>query len=159
MALDGKEVPEFDEEGVVRTYVHGHGLRWTQQRQLIVRSVFDTHDHFTAEDLLARCHEVDRSVSRATVYRTLSVLEAGGFVDSFNAGDGGRKYEHVLGHEHHDHMLCTKCGAIIEFHDPELERRQEMAAQSKGFTVTSHTMKLFGICRECAAKGVSVEDG
>lgn len=134
---------------VVERHFRSHGCRWTSQRQLIVATAFATHDHFTAEELLERCRRRDPNVSRATVYRTLSVLEKAGFVEGLDTGDGSRRFEHVLGHEHHDHMVCTACGAILEFRDEQLEERQLAAARRKGFLVESHSLRLYGRCRAC----------
>ncbi|MCA8943142.1 MAG: transcriptional repressor [Planctomycetes bacterium] len=138
-----------DELKTVEEYMRKNGLRWTSQRRQIAREAFATHDHFSADDLLDVCKQKDVRVSRATVYRTLGMLEEAGFVEGLDTGDGGKKYEHVLGHEHHDHMVCTKCGRIIEFFDQELERRQERAASRHGFLIESHSLKLFGKCRDC----------
>ncbi len=127
------------------------GCRWTPQRERIVRAAFVAHDHFTAEQLLERCRKVDARVSRATVYRTLAVLEQEGFVEGLDTGDGGRRFEHVLGHGHHDHMVCTGCGAIAEFHDEVLEQRQEAAARRLGFSIERHSLRLYGKCKKCRA--------
>ncbi|MGE3171203.1 MAG: Fur family transcriptional regulator [Planctomycetota bacterium] len=134
---------------VVARHFRQQGQRWTSQRQLIVRTAFATHDHFTAEELLARSRRADPNVSRATVYRTLAVLEGAGFVEGLDTGDGGRRFEHVLGHEHHDHMVCTGCGTILEFRDEVLEQRQQAAARRHGFTIESHSLRLYGKCRRC----------
>ncbi len=142
---------QADELRVVEQHMRSQGLRWTPQRRLIAEMAFDTHAHFTADELLAACQQRDSGVSRATVYRTLSMLEEAGFVEGLDTGDGGRKFEHVLGHPHHDHMVCTRCGCIIEFRDDELERRQELAAERHGFRIDSHSLKLFGHCRECVS--------
>jgi Fur family ferric uptake transcriptional regulator len=131
------------------------GHRWTAQRQLIVRTAFATHDHFTADELLERSRRTDPNVSRATVYRTLTVLEGAGFVEGLDTGDGGRRFEHVLGHEHHDHMVCLGCDRIFEFHDEELERRQELAARRIGFRIERHSLRLYGRCRDCQRKARS----
>jgi len=141
-----------DELAVIERYMREHGLRWTSQRRLIAEVALSEHTHFTAEELLDLCREEDRGVSRATVYRTLTMLEEAGFVEGLDTGDGGRKFEHVLGHAHHDHMVCTTCGSILEFHDDELEQRQELAAQRHGFRITSHSLKLFGLCQGCQQK-------
>jgi len=138
-----------DELQVIERYMRDKGLRWTSQRELIAQVAFDSHAHFTADELLDLCRAKDASVSRATVYRMLSMLESAGFVEGLDTGDGGRKFEHVLGHSHHDHMVCTVCGAIIEFRDDALERRQEVAASQHGFAITRHSLKLFGKCRAC----------
>ncbi len=138
-----------EELKVVEDYMREKGLRWTSQRRLIADAAFSTHDHFSADDLLDMCRKLDDRVSRATVYRTLGMLEDAGFVEGLDTGDGGRKFEHVLGHEHHDHMVCTNCGTIIEFVDEELEARQEAAAKKFGFQIKTHSLKLFGACKDC----------
>lgn len=138
------------EQDVVEERLRRNGFRWTNQRRLIVRTALSAHDHFTAEDLLERCRRADPRVSRATVYRTLQVLADAGFVEGLDTGDGGRQYEHVIGHGHHDHMLCTSCRRIFEFHDEELERRQEAAARRIGFRIERHSLRIHGTCRDCA---------
>ena len=140
------------ELATVARHFRQQGCRWTAQREGIVRAAFAKHDHFTADELLARCRADDPRVSRATVYRTLAVLESAGFVEGLDAGDGRRRFEHVLGHAHHDHMVCTRCGAIVEFHDPEIESRQEAAAKRHGFTIERHSLRLYGRCRPCAKR-------
>jgi Fur family ferric uptake transcriptional regulator len=137
------------EAGIVEQALRDSGFRWTNQRALIVREALATHDHFTAEELLDLCRKKDPKVSRATVYRTLTVLEDKGFVEGLETGDGGRRFEHVLGHEHHDHMVCTECEKILEFRDDELERRQELAAKRVGFRIQRHSLRLYGTCKQC----------
>jgi Fur family ferric uptake transcriptional regulator len=85
-------------------------------------------------------------VSRATVYRTLSMLEEAGFVASLDTGENGRRFEHVLGHDQHDHMVCEECGRIVEFVEPELERMREAVARKHGFRIVSQTLKLLVAC-------------
>jgi Fur family transcriptional regulator, ferric uptake regulator len=141
------------EHGIVEAHLRRSGFRWTTQRSLIVRTALGSHEHFTAEELLALCRRVDPKVSRATVYRTLAVLETSGFVEGLDTGDGGRRFEHVLGHEHHDHMVCRVCAAIFEFRDDELERRQEAAARKLGFRIERHSLRIHGLCRDCQRAG------
>jgi Fur family transcriptional regulator, ferric uptake regulator len=137
------------EHGIVEADLRQRGFRWTNQRSLIVRTALASHEHYTAEELLARCRVTDPKVSRATVYRTLAVLEEAGFVEGLDTGDGGRKFEHVLNHEHHDHMVCGGCGAIFEFRDDELERRQDAAAKRIGFRIERHSLRIYGTCKSC----------
>lgn len=145
--------PSQREVDVIERHMRARGLRWTTQRKLIARVACATHAHFSADELLAWCQREDRAVSRATVYRTLAMLESAGFVEGLELGDGGKRYEHVLGHAHHDHLLCTACGAILEFVDPQLERRQEAVARRLGFEIQSHSLRLYGVCAEHAATG------
>ena len=137
------------EARIVEGALRDRGFRWTNQRALIVREALATHDHFTAEELLDLCRKTDPRVSRATVYRTLAVLEDAGFVEGLETGDGGRRFEHVLGHEHHDHMVCIACEKILEFRDDELEHRQELAAKRVGFKIKRHSLRLYGTCKQC----------
>ena len=143
-----------EELAIIESAMRERGYRWTAQRRLVTRVALGCHEHIHAEELLELCRRQDRAISRATIYRTLQMLEDAGFVAGLDTGDGGRRFEHTLGHEHHDHMVCTACGKILEFRDDELERLQELAARRRGFSITSHTLKLFGVCAECASRGV-----
>jgi len=128
-------------------------LKMTPQRRRIFKRAFDTHDHFSAETLYEWLRDEDGpAVSRATVYRTLGLLVEGGFLESLDTGQGELLYEHVLGHRHHDHIVCLECGRIEEFYDEEIERLQEAAAQRKGFTILRHNLRLFGKCAACTRK-------
>ncbi|MBL9076136.1 MAG: transcriptional repressor [Planctomycetes bacterium] len=137
------------EQSIVENHLRQRGFRWTNQRALIVRMALGTHDHFTADELLDLCRRTDPRVSRATVYRTLAVLEQAGFVDGLDTGDGGRRFEHVLGHAQHDHMVCRVCDRIFEFRDDELERRLAAAARRIGFRNERRSLRVHGTCRSC----------
>jgi Fur family transcriptional regulator, ferric uptake regulator len=138
-------------------YLRSRSLKLTQQREKIFEHAFATHEHFTAEMLHrwmteGEAGEIDKNVSRATVYRTLSLLEEGGFIGSLDSGRGELMYEHLLGHEHHDHLICRSCGKIEEFRNDEIERLQEEVAAHHGFTILHHTLKLEGHCKKCSRK-------
>lgn len=125
-------------------------LKLTNQRRRIFDRAFDTHDHFSAEELCRwLVEEPGPRVSRATVYRTLALLVEGNFMRSLDAGRGELVYEHVLGHPHHDHMVCLGCGRIEEFHDPKIEELQLAACARKGFDLVDHDLRLLGFCRAC----------
>lgn len=128
-------------------------LKLTPQRARIFDRAFSTHEHFTAEELYAwLATQPGPRVSRATVYRTLVLLLEGEFMKSMDVGRGELVYEHVLGHGHHDHMVCLDCGRIEEFHDQRIETLQEEAAAKKGFELVKHDHRLIGYCRACATK-------
>jgi Fur family ferric uptake transcriptional regulator len=133
----------------VEKHFREQGCRWTAQRRTIVQTAFATHLHFTVDELLEMVRRKENRVSRATVYRTISLLEQGGFVEGLQVDDGPRRFEHVLGHEHHDHMVCLSCGKIIEFRDQQIEHRQDVAAARHGFVIERHSLRLYGRCSEC----------
>jgi Fur family ferric uptake transcriptional regulator len=130
----------------------------------VLRVIYGTHKHVSADDLFELLHGDARarhlSISRATVYRTLSLLAEGGFVQALDLGlDRGTLYEHTLGHQHHDHMLCLQCGKIVEFHDDRLEQVQQAAIEKHGFVATSHRLNVYGTCAQCAKKRRHAEAG
>ncbi len=127
-----------------------NGLKYTKQRELILKALYQNSGHFSPEVLyqLVQEEDPDMNIGIATVYRTLGLLEDEGLVSSLSFGSQGKKYE--LGtKEHHDHIICERCGKIVEFCDEEIEHKQETIAQSLGFSMTDHSMKIYGICPEC----------
>jgi Fur family ferric uptake transcriptional regulator len=130
-------------------YLRKQNLRLTPQRRAIFERAFDTHQHFTAEELYNWLQAETGKASRATVYRTLALLVEGEFLESLDVGAGELRYEHVVGHRHHDHMVCVECGRIEEFVDERIEALQEEACRAKGFQMHSHNLRIFGLCRTC----------
>lgn len=136
-------------EGFLKT----RELKLTPQRRRIFERAFATHEHFSAERLYGWMRaEGGAAVSRATVYRTLSLLVEGGFLETLDTGQGELLYEHVLGHRHHDHLVCIDCGRIEEFSDDRIEALQGEAAARKGFVLHYHNLRLFGTCAGCTRK-------
>jgi len=134
-------------------FLKTRALKLTHQRRRIFERAFATHEHFSAEKLYGWMRAEDGpAVSRATVYRTLSLLVEGEFLESLDAGQGELLYEHVLGHRHHDHLVCIDCGKIEEFSDERIESAQREAALRKGFTLHYHNLRLFGTCAACTKK-------
>lgn len=133
-------------------FLKKQGLKLTPQRRRVFERAFATHEHFSAETLYRWIQADSRDVSRATVYRTLSLLVEGGFLESLDAGQGELLYEHVLGHRHHDHLVCLACGKIEEFSDERIEALQREAAERKGFALEYHNLRLFGTCASCTRK-------
>ncbi len=134
-----------------QAFLASHSLKLTPQRLVVFEKVFETHEHFSAETLYSWLREdKDAKVSRATVYRTLQLLQEGEFIESLDTGRGELVYEHVVGHRHHDHMVCLECGKIDEFQDERIEELQVEACKRKGFQLVSHALRLMGYCRACA---------
>lgn len=138
-----------DREAVLQRYMAQHGLKSTRQRTLIIDTFFDLDGHHTVEDLWARVRQQDTKVSVATVYRTMKLLSECGLAHARNFGDGQTRYEAAVGRHHHDHLICTRCGLIVEFENDRIEQLQDAVARKHGFTVISHKMELYGLCRNC----------
>jgi Fur family ferric uptake transcriptional regulator len=128
-----------------KRYLEDHKLNTTQQRELIVDHFLRSRDHVSIDELLGRVRKRSKTIGYATVYRTLKLLVESGLAHQRQFGDGQARYE-VAG-EHHDHLICVKCGVILEFEDPEIERLQErIAARLGGFKVVRHRHELYGLC-------------
>lgn len=135
-----------------RVYLAAQGLKSTAQREAIAQVFFASEGHLSLNDLLERAKGERESVGYATVYRTMKLLAASGLASQHDFGGGETRFEPAVEGEHHDHLLCTACGTIVEFEDPEIERLQASVARAHGFVVTSHRHEIFGLCATCAAK-------
>jgi Fur family ferric uptake transcriptional regulator len=138
-----------ERQALLDKYMTERGLKSTRQRALIVETFFQAGGHVSVEDVWSRVRKLDARVSVATVYRTMKLLAESGLAHARNFGDGQTRYEAAVGREHHDHLICTNCGKIIEFENDRIEAMQEMVAKRHGFKVTSHKMELYGLCRDC----------
>ena len=107
--------------------------------------------HFSAEDIYRALIEQGEDVGLATVYRVLTQFEAAGLVCRHHFEGGISVFELDQG-DHHDHMLCVKCGRVDEFIDDVIEQRQRAIAEKAGFTITDHSLYIYGICPECQKK-------
>ncbi|NNF07891.1 MAG: transcriptional repressor [Candidatus Eisenbacteria bacterium] len=134
---------------VFATYLKEHRLRNTAERNAVLKELVQAKDHLDAEGLLVRLRKRSHPVSRATLYRTLDHLVIAGLVKKHSFGQGHAQYEYVLGRKHHDHMVCDRCGLVIEFINDEIESLQEEVCRQHGFQSTNHVMEIFGICKDC----------
>ncbi len=130
-----------------------NGLKHTVQRELILRVIYDCDEHFSPEELHQKVQHCfpDTRVGIATIYRTLSLLESEKMVTSVSFGVSGKKYEFGMKH-HHDHMICDRCGLMIEFVDETIEKRQSRIAADHRFKITGHIMQIHGLCHDCQQK-------
>jgi Fur family ferric uptake transcriptional regulator len=145
-----------DERRIFREHLRGAGLRLTRERDRVLTEAFRIEGHFRPEDLLARFRNRGSRISRATIYRTLDLLVETGLVRREGFPGGGTHYERahkVQGHGHHDHLYCTTCGSIFEFHNEEIERLQENVCAHFDFEPHSHSHQISGLCRECRRQG------
>lgn len=147
-----KEEKFVKEKEIFLEHIQKAGLRRTAQRDLIMDIFLRTEDHLTSEDLYWLVQKEDASVGHTTVYRTLKLLTEAGLAREVRFGDNKTYYEHHYNHEHHDHMICTDCGKVIEFFSQEIENLQDDVADKFGFHPTHHSLRMWGICSECQQK-------
>jgi len=143
------------EKEVLVEHLQRAGLRRTSQRDLILETFLRTEEHLTSEDLYRLVKRSDANVGHTTVYRTLKLLTEAGLAREVRFGDNKTYYEHHFNHSHHDHMICTSCGRVIEFFSAEIEALQDQMADNFGFRPTHHSLRLWGICRECQKKSMN----
>ncbi|TWT87315.1 Ferric uptake regulation protein [Pseudobythopirellula maris] len=134
-------------------YLQSKGKRTTQQRRVLVDTVFERHDHFDADELIGLLGKSTEGakVSRATVYRALDELVEAGLLRKMTLG-GRAVYEHDYGYPQHDHLHCTECDALIEFRSDELIALREAVGREHQFRVTGHRLIVSGVCQDCAGK-------
>lgn len=124
-------------------------INCSQPRETILDVFLKIEDHIEVKDLHLRVSERDELISQATVYRTMNLLvECGLAHENYLTGDK-RYFEKVYGRDHHDHLVCTDCGTIREFHFPSIEDRQKIIAEEHSFAMSSHRITIYGLCQEC----------
>ena len=145
-----KKKEEFTEEKeIFLEHIQKAGLRKTAQRDLILEIFLRTEEHLTSEDLYWLVQKEDPTVGHTTVYRTLKLLTEAGLAREVRFGDNKTYYEHHFKHEHHDHMICTECGKVIEFFSADIEDLQDQMADKFGFKLSHHSLRMWGLCAEC----------
>jgi Fur family ferric uptake transcriptional regulator len=149
--------PTSDMMRRVRDEARRRGVRWTTQRQVIVETFTASGEHITVEDLHHRVRAIDRTVSAATVYRTINMLVEMGVATKRHFGSGSASFECEVDKAHHDHLVCVSCGKIQEFHNDRIEELQVEVARGHGFALSHHRMELYGTCAECVLRGDSVK--
>jgi Fur family ferric uptake transcriptional regulator len=142
---------------VLSSYIERRGLKHSRQRELVADAFFATPGHVSVEELVARARARDPRVSVATVYRTVKLLVESGLATARQFGGGQTRYEAAAGKAHHDHLICTACGEIVEFADEQIEALQALVARRHGFEVESHKLELYGRCDRCRRRRARAE--
>ena len=135
--LDGIDMPR----DILEKCLAG-GIRMTSQRQVIVSVISESEDHPDVDELYRRAVDEDSTISIATVYRTVKLLEEAGVIDRLEFGDGRSRYEESG--EHHEHLVDVETGEVIEFYHAELEALKVQIAQDMGYELVDHRLELFG---------------
>ena len=134
---------------ILKETLQKEGLRYTQQRQEIWNELCSSDEHRDAEEIFFTLHKRGLDISRATVYRTIDVLVKNKLIDKLEIGDGRARFEYNEKYMHHDHLICTRCGKIVEFYNDKIEDLQNEIAKQHKFTLLDIRHQLFGICKDC----------
>src|SRR5882757_11521881 len=137
-----------------RDFLVQNSLRLTAQRKAIIESAFSTRQHFTAEQLLEWSRRRDKSVSRATVYRTLPLLTESGLVREMDFGKDYKFYDpNYAEHPNHSHIICNDCEKIVEFESDKISKIEDEISHELGFSVKTQRLQITGTCEELKKLG------
>ena len=126
----------------------------TAQRRAIIDSVFSTEEHFTAEQLLEWSRRLDKSVSRATIYRTLPLLTECGLLREMDFGKDYKFYDpNYRTHPNHNHIICQDCEKIVEFESEKIDELEDEITNKLGFKVKSQRLQITASCEEFKKRG------
>jgi Fur family ferric uptake transcriptional regulator len=139
----------------LESYLLSKGLRRTKPRDIIVEAAFSTTEHFTAEELLDMARKIDRTVSRATVYRTLSLLVECQLLHEIDLGRDQTYYDpNFLEKPQHNHLICNDCDKVVEFEDEHIAVLEDCITRRLGFKPTNKSIRIQANCEELARSGV-----
>jgi len=134
---------------VFQDYIRQRGLRRTPERELILREIFAVHGHFDVDELYLQLRTQGSKVSKASIYRALPLFMDCGLIREVDFRDGHWHYEHIYGHEQHNHLRCLGCGEIREFEEPSLKLLEKQLARAHGYQIKGHQLEVHGFCANC----------
>jgi Fur family transcriptional regulator, ferric uptake regulator len=137
-------------------YLRDHNLPVTAQRQAIAEVVLCSERHVSADEIERELGARGAAVGTATIYRTLDVMVRSGLVVERDFGEGFRRFEPARDEPHHEHLICTVCGRVVEFRDEHLERMTMLLAEQHDFARQRHRLVIEGVCGDC--RGSRIED-
>lgn len=134
-----------------REFLAAKGQRLTRERSIIVEEIFSSHEHFDADTLIERLaqNRGEKRVSRSTIYRSLNLLEEAGLIRKVARQEDREIFEHDYGYPQHDHLVCRKCGTLIEFHNDAINEVLAEIARQRGFRIDGHRLEVQGLCDAC----------
>ncbi|MCF6313720.1 MAG: transcriptional repressor [Verrucomicrobiales bacterium] len=135
-------------------FIKEKGLRRTGQRDVIVAAAFGTDSHFTAEELWDMARKIAPSTSRATLYRTLSLLTESGLLQEIDLGRDQKYYDpNFVDHPNHNHLICLDCGKVIEFADEHMAVLEDCVTRRLGFSSVHKEIRIEARCQEFQSTG------
>ncbi|MBX7209062.1 MAG: transcriptional repressor [Verrucomicrobiaceae bacterium] len=138
----------------LESFLTSQGLRQTKQREVVIEAAFATDEHFSAEDLLRRVRKIDRTVSRATVYRSLALLVESGLLREVDLGREQTYYDpNFLEKPQHNHLICKDCDRVVEFEDEHIALLEDCITRRLGFRPATKSIRIEANCEELARMG------
>lgn len=134
---------------IFNNYISRRRLRHTPQRIRILGVFLEVEGHVSVQELYDLVKKKHPEIGFTTVYRSMKLFLECGLCSEIDFGDGVVRFEHKYNHKHHDHLICTKCGQLIEVVSPRLEKIQEAMTKEHNFIPLNHKLEIFGICKDC----------
>ncbi len=131
------------------SYIQSKGLRNTKQREEILDSFLLAERHITVDDLYNILNKKHPEIGYATVHRNMKLFCESGIAEEIKVGNQKTRYELTIGHKHHDHLICLKCGKFTEVNDEQIEMLQEKLAEKNDFLPQRHKLEIYGLCKKC----------
>lgn len=133
-------------------FIKSKNLRFTPERRLILEAVFKRHDHFCVDDLYLSINKTKLIISKASIYRTMPLLLESKLIQEVFHSEKNAYYEHIYGHDHHEHMICSQCHYVVEFDDHQVHTFFKKIAEENNFQIQSHHIEINGLCSKCQQK-------
>jgi len=139
-------------EAIFLQHLRRVGLKQTDQRNTILRTFLETREHLSTDELHRLVKKKDPGIGFTTVYRTLKLLAGCGLASEVAFHDGIARYEHQYNRRSHHHMVCTGCGASVEFFSPEVGEIEHEIGRKHHYLTSRHTFQIYGVCGDCQKK-------
>jgi len=150
--MDSKDHKRPSELDIFRDFLRRQGMRYTPERETIIKEIFSTHEHFDVDSLYLGIRQKGLRVSKASIYRLIPLLIKANLIEEVFFENGQMHYEHIYGHEHHCHLRCQECRKIEEFSDERVVQIEKELGEKFNYRILRHKLEVIGICSTCQKK-------